>query len=153
LQLFALRNSPNPHIKAPNGDFVNLRKAIPFHKTPKLIPRYELLGMKDLFIDFAGFKQDNHPTCKAIKELKMGNCLTLSEDNTSLYLLNDADVPVARLSKKAQKKWKPHLAGIKKITVIALARRYKADIRDPKYQKRCWHDSWEVPIVELTFTS
>jgi ATP-dependent DNA helicase RecQ len=151
LQLFAITNSQNPHIKVLGGDFLISRKAVPFHKVPQLLPHYELLGMKDLFIDFSGFKKENHPTCRAIKELAMGDHLTASLENNSMHLLNHAGIPVACLSKKAQKRWQNRIDVVQEIKVIALARRYKTDIKDQEYQKRCQSDNWEVPIVELSY--
>ncbi len=152
LQLFALENSQNPHIKTLDGDYLISREVdSSFHKIPLLVPHYELLGMKDLFIDFAGFKKEAHPTCRAIKKLKMGDHLTASQENNSLYLLNHAGIPVACLSKQAQERWQKRIGAVREIKVIALARRYKIDIKDQEYQERCQNDNWEVPIVELSY--
>jgi ATP-dependent DNA helicase RecQ len=151
LQLFAIDNSQNPHIQVLSGDFLISRKIIPSHNLPQLVPHYELLGMKELFIDFAGGKNENHPTCRAINELITGDHLTANQENNALYLLNHAGVPVAQLSKKAYARWKQRINMVKEIKVIALTRRYKIDIKDKEYQDRCQNDTWEVPIVELSF--
>ncbi|MBU0944463.1 MAG: RecQ family ATP-dependent DNA helicase [Proteobacteria bacterium] len=151
LQLFAIHNSYNPHIQVLAGDFLVSRKMTPLQKVPQLLPHYALLGMKELFIDFAGVKGESHPTYQAIKELTTGDQLTANQENNSLQLLNHAGTPVACLSKNAQSKWQHRLNTIKEIKVIALARRYRGDIKDKEFQQRCQSDSWEVPIVELSY--
>lgn len=151
LQLFAINNSQNPYVHVLDGDFIVSREVTPSHKIPQLVPHYELLGMKELFIDFSGVKNQSHPTCRAIKELTTGDQLTASHENNALHLLNHAGIPVAQLSKKAQARWQHRINAVKEIKVIALARRYKTDIKDQEFQNRCQSDSWEVPIVELSY--
>jgi ATP-dependent DNA helicase RecQ len=107
--------------------------------------------MKELYIDFAGTKKEGHPTNKALKELTTGNYLTIGRDKDSLHLLNHAGVPVARLAKSAQTRWQDRTCFITEIKVIALARRYKSDIKEQELQERCRDDSWEVPVVELRY--
>jgi len=127
------------------------RKVAPARKPPGHILRYELLGMKDLYIDFAGMKKENHPTCRAITELTTGSRLTMKERNGSLDLLNHKQIPVARLSKTARERWRDRLENIRDITVIALARRCRTDIKDQEFQARCRSESWEVTVVELRY--
>ncbi len=150
LQLFVINNSHNPHVQVLAGDFLLSRKITPSHRVPQLLARYEFLGMKELFIDFAGVKKEDHPICRAIRELQAGEQLTASQGNTFLYLHNHAGIPVARLSKKAQTIWQNRINTIKEIKVIALVRRYKEDIKDQEFMNRCQCDTWEVPIVELS---
>jgi ATP-dependent DNA helicase RecQ len=151
LQLFAMDHADNPHVELLHGDFLMDRKVAPSRKPPKHILRYELLGMKDLYIDFAAMKKENHPTCKAIKELTTGSRLTIRERNGSLDLVNHEQIPVARLSKSARARWRDCLETIRDITVIALARRCRTDIKDQEFQARCRSESWEVPVVELRY--
>ncbi len=151
LQLFDIDGSQNPHIKLLNNESIITRQFSPVHKQHRQVPCYELLGMKDLFIDFAGKNQDSHPINSAIRELTTGSRLTINGKNNGLYLFNNAGITVARLSKTAQERWQSREDTIKDITVIALACRYKTDIKDLEYQKRCRSDSWEVPVVELRY--
>ncbi|MCF6187667.1 MAG: UvrD-helicase domain-containing protein, partial [Desulfobulbaceae bacterium] len=151
LQLFASDNSQNPHVGLLGGDFLMNREVTPSHTLPQLVPHYELLGMKELFIDFAGMKKESHPTSRAIRALTAGSRLTISRDNSFLHLLNHGGTPVARLSKTAQARWQDRIESIKEITVIALARRCRTDILDQDFQKRCQCESWEVPVVELRY--
>ncbi len=152
LQLFAIDDSANPHIQLLEGDFLRLRKSvIPSQKQLRPVSHYELLGMKDLFIDFAAMRKEDHPTNRALAGLSTGSCLRLSRENNSLLLVDHDGIPVARLSKAARERWQDHMDSIRELTVLALARRHKTDITDQEYQARCQCDSWEVPVVELRF--
>ena len=151
LQLFAVKNSHNPHVELLAGDFLLTREVTPSCKLPQQAPRYELLAMKDLFIDFAGMKKENHPTSRAIEKLATGSRLKIGRENSFLHLLNQEGIPVARLSKTAQARWQDRIDTIKEITVIALVRRCRTDIKDQEFQARCQRDSWEVPVVELRY--
>jgi ATP-dependent DNA helicase RecQ len=147
----AIDHSQNPHVQLLAGDFLKTRELAPSHKIPEQIPCYELLGMKELFINFAVTKEESHPTSKALQELTTGDYLTIGLDKNSLQLLNHTGVPVARLAKSAQTRWQDRTAAIMEIRVIALAGRYKTDIKDQKLQEKCRNDSWEVPVVELHY--
>jgi len=127
------------------------RATAPSHKLPLQVPCYELLGMKELYIDFAGTKKESHPTCKAFNELTAGNCLTIGRDKDSLHLLNHVGIPVARLAKSAQARWQDRTDAIREIKVIALARRYKTDVKYSEFHEKFRKDSWEVPVVELRY--
>ena len=80
-----------------------------------------------------------------------GSRLIISRENSSLHLLNHDGIPVARLSKTARTRWQDRLDTIKEIPVIALARRYKTDIKEQGFQARCRREDWEVPVVELRY--
>jgi ATP-dependent DNA helicase RecQ len=58
---------------------------------------------------------------------------------------------VARLAKSAQARWQDRLDVISEIKVIALAKRYRSDIKDQEFQGKCHGESWEVPVVELRY--
>lgn len=151
LQLFDIEGSQNPHIKHLHNESLITRRISPVHRQHSKVPRYELLGMKDLFIDFAATNKENHPGNMAIRELTTGSRLTISRIKKALYLLNHDGIAVARLSRAAQERWQSRIDTIREITVIALACRYKTDIKDQDFQLRCRNDSWEVPVVELRY--
>ncbi len=149
LQLFAIDHSSNPHVPLLAGSFLMTRATAPSRKLPLQVPCYELLGMRELFIDFAGTKKEDHPISKALNELTTGSCLTIGRDKNFIQLLNHVGVPVARLAKSAQTRWQDRTDDIRDIRVVALAKRYRSDIIDQEFQEKCHCDSWEVPIIEL----
>lgn len=151
LQLFSLQNIPNRQVSGVAGDFLLSRTLAPFLGNSALERRYTLLGLKDLFIDFAGIKSEHHPTRKALATLHAGSPLTFQVENDQVELVNSDRVPVACLSKAARSQWSGSLETAQEIKVVAMARRYIDDISDTAFRKRCHGESWEVPIVELCF--
>lgn len=151
LHLFSMEDSKNPHVDVLSGNFMLTRKILP-RQTECIVPySYELLGMKDMFLDYGGVRPENHHVRMALAELAAGDMLTAKLCNDSVQLFNDAGVAVARLSKSAGLKWRDRLAEIKEIRVVAMVRRYKKDIQDQDYSNRCYGESWEVPVVEMKF--
>jgi ATP-dependent DNA helicase RecQ len=67
LHLFSLASCPNPHVTTLSGDFLLARKCLHDRKRPGETCSYSLLGMDDLFLDFAAQKAENHPARLALK--------------------------------------------------------------------------------------
>ncbi len=149
LHLFSFENHFNPHATLLSGDFLLTRKLSPVEKRMLSEKHYTLLGMEDLFLDFAGMRRETHPTRRALQKLQTGDCLQVVMHNDSIELVNEEKVAVARLSKAAQAKWSGRLSMIREIRVVAVVRRYKEDVGDKDFRSRCHGDMWEVPLVEL----
>ena len=149
LHLFSIKELDNPHVSVLSGDFILSREIKPEQQTNKIFTeRYELLGMKELFLDYAGLWPEKHPMRTALRTLQVGDTLT-AEINNDHVELTSAGVAVARLSKNARKKWVGSLNLIREIRVVAMVRRYKNDIQDQEFKNRCHGESWELPIVEM----
>ncbi|NLX18365.1 MAG: ATP-dependent helicase [Desulfobulbus sp.] len=149
LHLFSLAFSGNPHTSTLSGDFFIRRK---FHapiKEKKPARTYHLLGMEDVFIDFAGLQPEQHPTRLALREIKAGDAVHIDERYSKLELVNKHGITIARLSRKAQDEWADKIQNIKEVRVVALVQRYKKELVDKTFQARCKGETWEVPIVEV----
>ena len=109
------------------------------------------IKMEDLFIDFAGFQKEKHPSRKAISELNAGDSVTLEIRNDKIELVDDKGVSVARLSESARHSWLHRLELIQEINVIAMVRRYKSDINEDAFKGSCHGESWELPVVEVIY--
>ncbi len=153
LQLFSINDIPNPHVSLLSGDFQLQRELNPKVHNRQIGKHYALLGMKDLYLDYAGAKKEQHPSRLALGELTTGDTLSLELCNEHLELVNDAGVSVARLSKSAQQKWRKILEKILEIHVIALVRRNKDAISDDVFRQKCIGEMWEVPVVEMTMSA
>jgi ATP-dependent DNA helicase RecQ len=147
LHLFNPAENPNPHAAALTGLCMSDKKVDPAKK--KLSAKqYTFLGMADLYLDFAGRKNLQHPTRKALQKLQAGDRLQMEKQNDSIELINPEGIPVARLSKMARDKWEGKTGSILEIRVVAMVRRYREDINDTQFGN-CCGDFWEVPVVEL----
>ncbi len=149
LHLLQLDSAPNPHIACLHGEFVVRRRPA---LTPMNIGRphsYHLLGMEDLYLDFAGRKPERHPTRQALHSLRAGSLVSMQKYGEHVELINNQGVKVARLSKKAQDIWIQKLPLIKEVRVIALVRRYRKELADSPLKSSCHGESWQAPLVEV----
>ncbi len=151
LHLMSLEDRSNPHTAALSGEYLVTRNISPSEcrKAPR--KHYRFLGMKDLYLDFAGLKKANHPVRRALRKLQTGNCLQAVIKKDNIELLNAKGIPVARLSRSSRRSWIDRLGMIEEIKVIALVRRSREDVGDQEFGSRCHGESWEVPIVEISW--
>jgi ATP-dependent DNA helicase RecQ len=150
LHLLQVDGMDNPHAGLLCGDFLLERRLTPGRKPTKTSYRYALLGMEDLFLDFAGIKGENSPCRAALAALQCGDFLSLHNRDGYLELVQQDGIAVARLSHKARKLWAPRLEDIGGLKVVAMVRRYLDDVGEESYRKKCHGSMWEVPLVELT---
>ncbi len=148
LQLCTLQGQAHPHAALLSGDFLSSRSPAPAKSSPTDFSSYTLLGMKDLFIDFAGITPEQSPERRALERLRTGDRLQLQAAGTQVRLISEG-IQVGRLAKTAADRWRDHLHRITEARVVAMARRQRTDITDAAFQARCHGNSWEVPLVEL----
>ncbi|MFN2353350.1 MAG: RecQ family ATP-dependent DNA helicase [Desulfopila sp.] len=153
LQLFSLQSTPNPHASVLSGDFLVTRRQPVVGETAETQRRYALLGMEDLFIDYAGIRRENDPVRRVAASLNCGDNLCMVFQDDRCQLITEGGVPVACLSQKARKRWKARLDMIVEITIVAMVTRHRDDIADIAFKKRCHGERWEVPVVEISYTS
>jgi len=151
LHLFEYMNqAEHPHTRLIEGDCILSRQAKQEPDGGQSKRRlYHLLGMEDLFIDFAGVRREDHEIRAAMSELEVGGKLQLNQRKDHIEFVNHDDQSVARLSKHARSIWEKKIPSIAEGRVVAVVRRYKSDIKDEGFRARCHGESWEVPIVEL----
>ncbi len=152
LHLFNPADMENPHASAIAGEYLLARQAAPVKKKAPIDRQYRLLGLTDLFLDFAGLKPVNHPVRRALQQLQVGDRLQLAKRKDHLELVNGAGLSIARLSKSAQAQWQGKVDFVRAGRVVALVRRYKTDSSDKSFSDSCYGDHWEVPIVEVELT-
>jgi ATP-dependent DNA helicase RecQ len=151
LQLFVIAGIPNPHAASLAGDWVVQRELNPVCDTRQTVLRHVLLGMEDLYLDFAGVHRENHPLRVALKNLDVGNTLCLHNRNDKLELVTSDGLSVARLSRSARERWLPRLDQVGEIRVVAMVCRYREYVSRESIRQRCRGDMWEVPLVEVCY--
>ncbi|WP_419175263.1 RecQ family ATP-dependent DNA helicase [Desulfosediminicola sp.] len=149
LQLFSLPGGGTSFAGQVQGDSV-IKRTIPATDGIKLPgTSYHLLGMRDLDLGFGGRLKSNHPTLNALPALKPGDSLGMEIRNDHVEMVNSEGVSVARLSRKARAEWSKWLNEVRSVTVVALVKRYKSDVKDEEYLKYCLSDVWEVVVCEV----
>ncbi len=149
LVLYTLDNQANPHTRLLQGDFQAVRRPRPADRYEPTDRRYTLLGLEDLFLDYAGMREENHPVRRALTRLLTGDVLGAEIRGGHIELVDARGLAVARLSKAAREKWLGRLERISAVRVVAMVRRHRADITDKEYGARCHGMLWEVPLVEI----
>ncbi|MFH0782320.1 MAG: RecQ family ATP-dependent DNA helicase [Pseudomonadota bacterium] len=149
LQLFFIEGFPHPHLAGLSGDFLMDRHVFSAASDAGVRKRYTLLGMEDLFLDFAGVRRENHPVRITLQRLKTDDRLKIEKRGLYLEVVDNAGVSVGRLSHAAAGKWASQLKAIKEVRVMAMVRRYRDDVADKVFRARCYGESWETPVIEV----
>jgi len=153
LCLFERADAPNPHSSLIVGDFL-LKRETTCEQRPEdhvLLRKYDVLGMDDLFLDFAGYKAANDQIHEQLSKLQTGDLLHAVTKGDNVVLCNPQGFPVARLSKKGTDKWRNQLDCIINIRILAMVRRYAEDSGED-FRSRCQCEQWEIPVSEVVFT-
>ncbi|NOY75838.1 MAG: RecQ family ATP-dependent DNA helicase [Kiritimatiellaeota bacterium] len=149
LTMFDIAGVANPHVDALDANFAERREFLA--DWSGVIPKYsyEIMGLQDFFLSFAGHTRRDSSTLDHLMSLSEGDKI-FPVEKYGMIDLRDADgCPVARLSKKGLAKWGGVLkSGAAEITVKAIVERTKRG-SDEEYREKCNHDVWEVPICEI----
>jgi ATP-dependent DNA helicase RecQ len=146
-QLFRFRDQAHPHADLLGGDHCLVRSAAAV-ASPVDFCRHSLLGMKELFIDFAASLAEHSPQRRALAELRTGDRLEIREEGEHLFLVSQG-IKVGRLARQAVPIWRQRLPQVVEARVVALVRRFRADVNDPALRARCHSEWWEMPLVEV----
>jgi len=111
---------------------------------------YTLLGLDDIFLDYAGQQESKHPIHAALAALQPGSRLKIRQYGTRPTLVAPGGVNVAQLSAKASETWSDKISRISEVRVICMIVRQKSDCKEMEYQSRLRVDQWEIPVCEIT---
>jgi ATP-dependent DNA helicase RecQ len=112
--------------------------------------RYELLGMQDMFLDFAGRRPLNDAVHQHLAALQPGSLLTPRTIGERVEFLDRDGLAVAMLSRSAAKAWLRGARQVNAIRVVAMLRREIKDSGE-EFRQYCHCDTWEVPWLEVVF--
>lgn len=149
LCLMQRQDVSNPFLAGLDGDFL-LRQPYggPLRKDASAtIKQYSMLGLQDLYLDFAGRRPSDDPIHSKLASLRPGSPLHCARDGNYLRLY-EGETAVAALSRTACEDWQNRLDRIESVRVLAMIRRYR-DEGDLRYSQSCKVESWEVPMVEV----
>jgi ATP-dependent DNA helicase RecQ len=149
LCLVQRKDADNPFLARLDGNFLLKRThegllRVDASATAK---RYSVLGLHDLYLDFAGMYHSDNPIHSRLANLRPGSPLHFMRDGQRIRL-GDGETAVAALSKTAYETWRDRLDRIESVRVLAMIR-WSRDDGDPHYSRSCQADSWEVPMVEV----
>ncbi len=110
--------------------------------------RYELLGLNEIYLDYAGKFPAADPIHHRLAALETGQRVSFCQNNSKTEI-NDAEGNcLARLSAEGTSKWRNRLDRILEVRVVAMLQRDRED-PDENFQKWIQAEQWELPILEV----
>ena len=105
----------------------DLHDLLPAHILGK---RYEILGLKDFFLDYAGRLPDQNPVHYHLQRLKVGDGLSLRPVGFKIEVINAAGFSLAMLSRQAEERWRSVVSEVENLQVVAIVERRAEDVQD-----------------------
>ena len=149
LHLLKIPRRANPFLKEIKGDFViplTYRGIV--ESSDHADKKYELLGLNEIYLDYAGSFPPTHPIHGHLAELGTGQCVSFCQNNSKLEIHDRSGKCLARLSNEGANKWRERLDHILEVRVVAMLRRNRDD-PDENFQKWIKMDNWELPVLEV----
>ena len=152
LCLFERADTTNPHSVLVEGDFLLKRDPLLIAPPDNLVlrRRYDIFGLEDIFLDFAGRKHSQDSVHEHLAGLRTGDVLLAIPKGDYVELQDEKSVCVAQLSQTALKAWGGRLECIERITIIAMVQRRVEDSGE-EFQSRCRCERWEIPVAEVVY--
>ena len=113
----------------------------------ELTRHYRRLGLRDVFLSFAGYRQSSHPVHRAIAALSPGDRLQVRKHTDRWHLLDSNGTQVGTLAVNYTPPATMRCAYAK---VLAIAT-WDRESSHPDYQPNLQCNKWEVVLPELVF--
>lgn len=114
--------------------------------------RYDIIGLKDVFLDYAGRMTASCPVHQLLEQTMVGDLVQFKNAGERLEVCNLAGQPIAVLAKAAKEKWTDAQEQIESIKVLAIVERRTDDSKNPDYKNLLQVESWEVPVLEVVWS-
>lgn len=149
LRLLKVPKRGNPFLKEISGNSV---MPITYRGSPdgvnRVPARYEILGLEDVYVDYAGCFAGTHPIHKHLAKLETGQFVSLQQNHSKIEIRDSAGRCVGRLSEAGRGKWQNRLGSILEARILAVLRRDQND-PDADFIKNINAKEWELPLVEI----
>ncbi|MDE0519133.1 MAG: ATP-dependent helicase, partial [Candidatus Dadabacteria bacterium] len=156
LALIDRRDDPLPYVREFESKNLRIRKvSVAKGRSDKLTHvRYTVLGMRDLFIDFAGEKPEGHGVHISLTRMQVGDSITLKREQSGQVVVLDCEgKQVGCLSKNTAESWQqPDLNQVDEVRVLGMVSREQEDCK-PEYRDRIAVPDWELPLLEVRHRS
>ncbi len=144
---------PNPFLTEIRGDFtLPLRCRESLDVSDRYRRKYEILGLNEIFLDYAGRFKKSDPVHHHLAKLQTGHSVFIRNPDEKTGIYNAEGICLARLSNEGANKWKARLDQIREVRVVAMLKRDRDD-PDEAFQQWVKSDEWELPVVEVVYNS
>jgi ATP-dependent DNA helicase RecQ len=157
LTLLHRQDDPNPYVleleRQLSGEQLLATTASGLTQCPSevLRRRYEIIGMKGIFLDYAGACDEVHPVHRHLHGIGAGSTLHLKPADEKIEVCDESGYPLTVLSKECRDKWSSRLQQVEALKVVAIVERRADDTKEPGFRQRLKTDVWEIPIVEVSY--
>jgi ATP-dependent DNA helicase RecQ len=110
--------------------------------------RYEILGLKDIYLGYAGGFDPHHPIHQKLAELCFSDPVNLVAGASHIDVHTTDGVRIARLSKEGERLWAGRLDRITAARILGMMH-WSAEDSDPLYRVRFGSTNWELPLIEV----
>jgi ATP-dependent DNA helicase RecQ len=149
LRLLKIPGRTNPFLKEIKGDFViPLTYRGMIEAIEHIDKKYELLGLNQIYLDYAGSFPQSDPIHGHLAMLKTGQCVSFCQNDSKIEIRDRGGKCLAMLSSEGANKWRERLDHILEVRVVAMLRRNRDD-PDENFQKKIRADNWELPVLEV----
>jgi len=152
LCLMKMHRQPNPFLREIRGDHtVSKAYTGATHDNELQNIRYELIGLSEIYMDFAGCFHAGHSIHNQLACLEAGKKVVFQRNNSGIEIRDANGCCVGKLSNEGANKWSKRLNQICELRVVALLKRDRDDPAED-YQNRIKVDQWELPVLEAVYT-
>jgi len=153
LTLMRSEERPNPFLRELRGDSLLLRKAAAPGGIPgkDVFKQYEVLGLNDVYLDYAGGSPQGHSIHAHLSKMQAGDKVFLAAGSPAIKICDTDGFYVGRLSKSASDIWREKLGQVSEVRVVAMVERDSMDVQET-YRGRIKAEKWEVPMLEVVYT-
>ena len=152
LTLIDRQDDPLPYAREVAGPHVRLRRMDVVRDAPRQSAdiAYTMLGMRDLYLDFAGRKPKDHRIHGSLKRLQTGDLVVLrGVSDGRVLVLDSGRTAVARLANSTANGWAPsQLEQVDEVRVVGIASRSRDNCK-PEFRDGIVVPEWELPILEV----
>jgi ATP-dependent DNA helicase RecQ len=152
LHLFKIPGRENPFLKEIRGDFViPLNDRIAEDRCDQRQFEYEMLGLNEIYLDYAACYPDGHPIHRYLAAIETGCRVSFGHKNGKIDILDESGRCLARLSKEGTDKWSGKLSQLSDLRVVAMIQRTEDD-PDMGFYNRIKASKWELPVLEAVLS-
>ncbi len=141
----------NPFVRDLTGPcFAPRRETSPSAGSDGAARDYHLLGLGDVFLDYAGRCSPRAALHDSLRALECDDTLRMERQASRVMLVTAQGRPVAQLASAAARNWSDRIDSVEKVRVVCMLTRFATDCKEPEYRDYLKVPSWEIPICEVT---
>ena len=152
LVLMRSEERPNPFLREMKGDSLLLRKVAALAGKPgeDVLWQYEVLGLNDVYLDYAGRFPQGHSIHTHLSKIQAGDKVFMTAGSPAVKVCDKDGFCVGRLSNSASDRWKEKLHLVSDVRVVAMVERDRMDPQED-FRERIKAEKWDVPVLEVVY--